>query len=198
MSLYIQNGEHVRSLIKNQSGRRVSEMSTWGHRVVIGAFSEEPDWLVRDPLSAVRSRCQRAVCVWYSAEEELVPSSRLEVCSTTADIFVFFLNKIIIIKKLQFYKPRTCATGYNITLLWSCWRSKVRPNRGAFPASDRTKRRSHRASKGTIQGKKVEKPRRGDAAFYLRWRLQIKDREPRARGYVWTCAEEAKTRWRQR
>ncbi|RVE74252.1 hypothetical protein OJAV_G00020200 [Oryzias javanicus] len=30
----------------------------------------------------------------------------------------------------------------------------VRPNLGAFPASDRTKRRSHRASKGTIQEKK--------------------------------------------
>lgn len=87
MSLYIQNGEHVRSHITNQSGRRASEMPTWGQRAVIGSSSGEPDWLVQAPLPAVGSRCQHADCVWYSAEEELVPSSRLEVCSTTADIF---------------------------------------------------------------------------------------------------------------
>lgn len=46
----------------------------------------EPNWSVRDPLSAVRSSCQYAVCVWYS-ERRRSCNSKLVVYFITADIF---------------------------------------------------------------------------------------------------------------
>lgn len=70
MSLQIQNGEHVTSHFRGQSAHGINPSPHVGalRRYWLPSRHSfgEPNWSVRDPLSAVGSSCQYSVCVWYS------------------------------------------------------------------------------------------------------------------------------------